>query len=219
MTWARKKVVSIVEGRGEERAVPALVDRWIKQHRLYAQFEAVPSALCARGVGSLVAAPRNPGEQRGVEYYVNIARAQGAGAVLVVLDADNECVQRASSGREPLGVEILRRARACARDLDIAVVVADREFEAWFVEHRVSLEVLNPDAWEGTRPVEAVADCKKVVGAMLNRRYDPVIDQPKLAAKLPLLPVGAEALAGVSRSYRKLMAALAQLMPPSSSRP
>lgn len=212
MTWARKRVVSIVEGLGEEWAVPRLVERWIRQHRLFHRYVADEPAICAKGVGKLKCAP---GLQRGVEYFVRVALARDPHGILIVFDADKECQQRASTRRDPLGVEILKRARASAPPgVEIAVVVADREFEAWFVEHRHAIGLPKPDAWASTAPIETIADCKKLVGQMLVRRYDPVVDQPTLAAKLPLLSATSEALVRGGRSYRKLITSLARLMPP-----
>ncbi len=212
MTWARKRVVSIVEGLGEEWAVPRLVERWIRQHRLFQEYVADEPALCAKGVGKLKCAP---GHQRGVEYFVRVALARVPHAILIVFDADKECPQRAATRKEPLGIEILRRARASAPpDVQIAVVVADREFEAWFVEHRHALGLPRPDAWTGIPALETIADCKKLVGRMLERRYDPVVDQPTLTTKLPLLSADSEELIRGGRSYRKLIVSLARLMPP-----
>ena len=211
MTWVRKRVVSIVEGLGEEWAVPRLVERWIRQHRLSETYVADEPAICAKGVGKIKCAQ---GLQRGVEYFVKVALARDPHAILIVFDADKECPQRASTRREPLGVEILRRARASAPPgVKIAVVVADREFEAWFVEHRHAIGLAKPDAWAGEAPVETIADCKKIVGRMLARRYDPVVDQPTLATKLPLLSPTSEELVRGRRSYRKLITSLARLMP------
>ncbi len=171
MTWARKRVVSIVEGLGEEWAVPRIVERWIRQHRLLHGYVADEPAVCAKGVGKLNCAP---GHQRGVEYFVRVALARDPHAILIVFDADKECQQRASMRQDPLGVEIFKRARASAPpDVQIAVVVADREFEAWFVEHRHAIGLPKPDAWAGVAAIEAIADCKKIVGRMLARRYDP----------------------------------------------
>ena len=213
MTWARKRVVSIVEGLGEEWTVPRLVERWIRQHRLFHGYVADEPAVCAKGVGKLKCAP---GHQRGVEYFVRVALARDPHAILIVFDADEECHQRASMRQDPLGVEIFKRARASAPpDVQIAVVVADREFEAWFVEHRHAIGLPKPDAWAGGA-IETIADCKKIVGRMLARRYDPVVDQPTLAAKLPLLSAASEELARCGRSYRKLIASLARLVPPAS---
>lgn len=212
MTWGRRRVVSIVEGLGEELAVPRLVERWIRQHGLFRAYVADEPAICSKGVGRLKCAP---GHQRGVEYFVKVALARSPSAVLIVLDADEECLRRVAAGREPLGVEIFRRARESAPpDVSIAVVVADREFEAWFVEHRLALGLPEPEAWTGAATVESIADCKKVVGRMLGRRYDPVLDQAALAARLPLFAATSPEVARGGRSYRKLIASLDGLMPP-----
>lgn len=212
MTWALKRVVSIVEGLGEELAVPRLVARWVRQHRLFRQYVAEEPAICAKGVGKLIC---TPGLQRGVEYFVGVALAREPHGILIVFDADKECQRRASTKGEPLGVEIFRRARAIAPpEVEIAVVVADREFEAWFIEHRHVIGLPAAEAWPGTPAIEAIANCKKLVGRMLARRYDPVIDQPTLAMKLPLPSATSAEIVRGGRSYRKLITSLARLMPP-----
>ena len=70
---------------------------------------------------------RPPGRRRA-------SRGHGgrAGGVLVLLDADDDCPAA-------LGPALLERARAARSDVPISVVLANREFEAWFIAAAESL--------------------------------------------------------------------------------
>jgi hypothetical protein len=114
--WNPVTIASIVEGDGEVRALPKLL------HRIAAEL----------GVGGLMTptpmrVPRGkltcPG---GIERAVAALaiRVIGAGGVLVVLDADDDCPAE-------LGPQLLLRARKARPDQRIAVVLANHEFEAW----------------------------------------------------------------------------------------
>jgi hypothetical protein len=67
----------------------------------------------------------------GVERAVSaMARRVGpAGGVLILLDADDDCPAELSPA-------LLARARAERSDVPVSVVLANKEFEAWFVGHR-----------------------------------------------------------------------------------
>jgi hypothetical protein len=55
-----------------------------------------------------------------------------AGGVLVLIDADDDCPAH-------LGPALLARAREARSDVPVSVVLANREFEAWFLAAAPSL--------------------------------------------------------------------------------
>jgi len=121
-----KRLVCIVEGKGEVQAVPNLcwsifrylgVGDWIvdkdpiKQPRSKLVDERVPS-------------PRRPCHRDGIERAVALARARRANAALILCDADDDCP--ATWGPDAL--------RAIPSFLEGAAVMASREYETWLLE-------------------------------------------------------------------------------------
>ena len=125
-----RRIIPIVEGHGEERAVPHLIRRWLRRRQLHQSFVVPDLAINAKGCGRLKAAYDRV-RHVGIEHYVKAALRNRADAILVVVDADGECANRAAGNG--LGPELLARARAAATQLPLAVVVANREYEAWFL--------------------------------------------------------------------------------------
>jgi len=100
-------------------------------------------------------------------------------------------------------------ARAVAPHIPIEVVVANREYEAWFLAGLAALRrasKLPPGARLATplSAVEEIRGCKERVAHLLGRPYEETTDQRDLTEALPYTPGMAER----SRSYRKLLAAL-----------
>lgn len=112
-------IASIVEGHGEVEALPILLRR-------IAEVVAPDSPIFVprpiRVKRQLVV---KPGE---LERYVQLAaaRAGGEGAILILLDAEDDCPAE-------LAVELLRRARAARADRSIRTVLAKVEYESWFI--------------------------------------------------------------------------------------
>ncbi len=122
----RYAIVPIVEGHGEVHAVPILLRRWLASRR-YHNFEVdVAGPVRAAGRGALTVT-HDAENELGVEHYVEIALLRQPDAVLVLLDADEECPM-------VLGQDLLQRALTVVpRSYPVGVVVAKREYEAWFL--------------------------------------------------------------------------------------
>src|SRR4051794_1453893 len=123
MTWrGRKLLCAIVEGHGEQTAIPVLLRRWFKRVSAH-DWTTEDKAIRASGVGALKRL-HSSDDETGVEYYLEIALAKGADAILVVLDADDECRERAAHCQPSLGPELLERAceRVGGRPVPVAVV-------------------------------------------------------------------------------------------------
>ena len=102
------------------------------------------------------------------------------GFILVLFDADEDCPATLASG--------LRQHLAAQRaHLDVAIVIANVEFETWFVAAAESLleyfdltTYVVPDDPEGTRQGKAA------VKRLMAGRYGETIDQPRLAGVFDL---------------------------------
>jgi hypothetical protein len=99
----------------------------------------------------------------------------------------------------------LQRATQEISHIPIAVVVANREFEAWFLagyRRLVSRRQFKPSflsnaCFDPERP----RDCKGKVGECLGRAYSPTVDQRELVAHLGF----GSYMSRYSRSFRKLI--------------
>lgn len=205
------RILAIVEGHGEQTAVPVLLRRWF-QHRRFRAFETPDLAIRAPGSGALKCA-HDDDEELGIEYYIEMAARERPDGILVMLDADDECLERAKNpSRLGLGPELLQRARAVAPHIPIEVVVANREYEVWFLASLASLRraLRIPRGSRLPTPladIETIRDCKKRLTSLLGRPYEETTDQPDFTGVLPFTP----AMARRSRSFRKLLKALEAL--------
>jgi hypothetical protein len=204
------RILAIVEGHGEQTAVPALLRRWF-QHRRFRNFETPELAIRASGSGALKC-PHDADDELGIEYYVELAARERPDGILVMLDADDECLKPRTPSYRGLGPELLKRARAVAPHIPIEVVVANREYEVWFLASLASLRRATriPRGRRLPTPlsdIESIRDCKKRLTQVLGRPYEETTDQPDFTEVLSFTP----AMARRSRSYRKLLKALDEL--------
>ena len=181
----RRKIIPIVEGHGEERAVPCLLQRWLR-HRRFCQFFEVPDlAINAKGCGRLKAA-YNKVRHIGIEHYIIAALRNKPDAILVVLDADDECRKRGPGNG--LGPELLARAKAVASHVPLAVVVANREYEAWFLANIRSFHArglfFEHAEIPGNLDPETPRDCKGLITKLIGCRYEETVHQLKLTDDL-----------------------------------
>jgi hypothetical protein len=204
-----RKIVPVVEGYGEERAVPYLVRRWLRHRGLHQFFEVPDLAVNAKGCGKLKAA-YDKQRHIGIEYYIEAAVRNRPDAILVIVDADNECLERGRGNG--LGPALLARASAVASHIPLAVVVANREYEAWFLASLTSIRQarLFPAGTRipGNLEPEAHSGCKRLIADLLSCPYEETTHQLQLTGALSFS-------AGVQRrspSYGKLMRDLDRLV-------
>ncbi|MCU0691475.1 MAG: DUF4276 family protein [Polyangiaceae bacterium] len=199
-------IVCVVEGDGERVAVPILVNRILQRLRRHPRLRVDPDfVLCPRN-GDCIVAPHNPQCQLGIEVFVGRAVREKPAAVLVIVDAEQRCVDRATNGLPPLGPELLARARAVAGEVPVGVVVANRMFETWFLADYHSLRdrgrFLADSRYPGWRTPEENGGCKGWMRDFLGRKYLETSDQAEFA-KIVSLPVRAK-LRERSPSFFKL---------------
>ena len=204
-------IVPIVEGHGEVPAVPLLIQGWLR-HRRFHVGTTVAGPVRAPGAGALKTAHQHD-DDLGIEHYIQLALLRRPDAIIVILDADGECPG-------VLGPALLDRARSeVPLGFPIGVVLANREYEVWFLAafssggFRQSLRRLGFQAIDfdpSDQDVEQIADCKARLEQLLGGSvsYEETIHQAMLTRILPFN----SAMLQISRSFRKLNHELEALM-------
>lgn len=183
------KIACIVEGDGEVAAVPVLLRRLCEWRTPHVHPNVLPPIRVRRD--------RFLSRDEEFDRYLHLAAAKcgDGGWVLVLLDADDDCPA-------VLGADIVRRISGSVPNCAVSVVLANREYEAWFIAAAASLNGsrgFHCDPGQST-PAEERRDAKGwVKSRMAGRSYGTVTDQPALTAKMDLR----QAHDG-SRSFRKL---------------
>lgn len=185
-------VSCIVEGHGEVAALPVLLRR-IAEWR---------SPQMSVAVMPPIRVHRNRFLRREEEFRRHLllaANKSGEGGwVLVLLDADDDCPAT-------MGPEILARARQVVPHRSISVVLANREFEAWFIGGVSTLDGQRGLA-VGANDLNIDPELPRDAKGWLRQRmaggvYGETTDQPAFSAKMNLQ----QALERC-RSFRKLCA-------------
>ncbi|MBX6350068.1 MAG: DUF4276 family protein [Clostridia bacterium] len=191
-------VVCIVEGHGDELAAPILVRRLFAELVTRGDAPFLPEIRSIRWPKSRLVRPA------GLEAVLPLAVAQmegRAGAILVVLDADDDCPAR-------LGPRLAERARDGLPNHRVEVVLANREFESWFLAALPSLAGVGGLPRTSTVPKdpESVRDAKGYLRRLAGR-YSETVDQPRLAARIDLAMASANSpsFAKLSRAARALV--------------
>jgi hypothetical protein len=180
----------IVEGQGEEAAVPILLRRLRDEARAWGLEIGRPHR---RRRTQLV-------KKDSLQTAVRVAalRPECAG-IIIIFDADDDCPKQ-------LAPTIEDWAREAAPGKSCAVVMANREYEAWFLGSMESLRgkaAILQDAQPHPNP-EAPRDAKGALEVMMvtGATYSPTVDQATLTAHLDL-----ETAYRRCRSFRKLVGA------------
>lgn len=177
------RVFAIVEGLGDDRAIPALLRNYFSENALW-NFS-TGTAINSKGVGRLKA-PFDEKKHLGIEHYILAALRGNPDGIVVVLDGDKECVERKKSARPGLGTELLNRAKTVAGNTPVAVVVADPEVEIWFLaahEHLIQQGLLKPNPKINEQFFQrSRSGCKSVIAECLGRNYQETTDQVRLAS-------------------------------------
>ena len=169
-------IVAIVEGPGEVDAIPILIRR-IAAAALPGAAPHVPRPIRIKRDRFL--------KEHELERYVDLAARQSGpdGGVLIVLDADDDCPAE-------LAAAILRRATRARSDRPIKVVLARREYEAWFLAAADSIAGRRGLPSDITAPNEAetIRDAKGWLTSRMppGRAYKETRDQPALTSLFDL---------------------------------
>ncbi len=185
-------VAPIVEGHGEVEALPALL------HRIAIQSGAAGTLRVNPPIRVKAGSFLHDHDYFRKQVALAAAKAaQGGGAVLILLDCEDDCPAT-------LGPELLRRAKAVRGDVVVLVALAYREYETWFLTAARSLRGLRglPQDLDPPPAPEAIRDAKGWLGARMAFGYDPVIHQLEFSRKLDL--EGALANPSFHRFYQRI---------------
>lgn len=187
-------IVPIVEGQGEEAAVPELLRRLRNE-----------AGLWNLEVGRPIRQRRTQLVKKAtLQAAVRIAAVRAdCAAILVLFDADDDCPKECAPTLEAW-------ARQAAGGKPCAVVIANREYEAWFLAGMEALRGrcrIRQEAESHPDP-ESVRDAKGKVEEHMpaGASYSPPVDQVRLTAHLDC-----ERAYRNCRSFRKLVKAFGAL--------
>lgn len=183
------KVVAIVEGYGEVTALPVLLRRLGDWRTPGIPIEILPPIRVQRD--------RFLNREEEFRRYLLLAAAKCGenGWVLVLLDADDDCPSE-------LAAPLLQRVQAYIGHRRASVVLANREYEAWFIAAAESLNHQRGFNFDPTDFIDAETprDAKGWIGArMLGGTYRETTDQTAFSARMDL-----QQAFNHSRSFRKL---------------
>lgn len=182
-------IASIVEGHGEVGALPVLLRRlneWLPGH-CYAQALTPIRVHRDRFL--------NRDDEFRKQLLLAAAKCGEKGWILVILDADDDCPVT-------LSADIYQRAKKYVPHRRLSVVLAKREYEAWFLAAARSLDGCRGFRCPDDTPVDAEMprDAKGWLRQNIeSETYSEVLDQPAFTAQFDL-----QQAFDNSRSFRKL---------------
>ena len=189
------KIQPIVEGHGEVKALPVLLRRLITEAQVW-----------GIDVGRPIRRPRSKLlRESELRVAVRLALAQpDCSAVLILFDGNSDCPAE-------LGPAVQDWAAAEAGGVPCEVVIAHREYEAWFLAAIESLRghrLIRADALPHPTP-EQPRGAKSHLEARMESgaTYLETTDQPALSASFSLADAYRR-----SRSFRKLANAFGRLV-------
>lgn len=183
-------IASIVEGDSEVAALPILLRRvgaWLSPEK---DFIDIPTPIRVRRDRFL-----NREDEFRRMLLLAAAKCGESGWILVLLDADDDCPAK-------LGAKVLEHARSVAPHRRVSVVLANREYEAWFLAAAESLHGHRGFAFDFPKNFDAELprNAKGWFGErMASGTYRETTDQAAFSALIDL-PQANER----SRSFRKL---------------
>ncbi|HFO1396116.1 DUF4276 family protein [Pseudomonas aeruginosa] len=182
-------IASIVEGDGEVAALPVLLRRLNEWRPGHGYAQVLPPIRVHRDRFL------NREEEFRKQLLLAAAKCGEQGWILVVLDADDDCPAT-------LAAEVYQRAKQYVPHRRLSVVLAKREYEAWFIAAARSLDGRRgfrcPDGapFDAETPRDAKGWLRR---NMEGRTYSEVLDQPAFTAHFDL-----QQAFDNSRSFRKL---------------
>ncbi len=184
----------IVEGHGEVEAFPILLRRLVMAAEAW---NVTINTAVRQPRGRLV-------KQQGLTHAIRLARTSNCQAMLVLIDGDDDCPAE-------LGPRLQEWADAEMPDIPCEVVIAHREYEAWFLAAAASLRAqcgIRADAPAHPHP-ESPRDAKARLEARMvaGRTYLETLAQPRMSAAFSLAQAWQ-----ASRSFRKLASSFGALL-------
>ncbi|MFT4162934.1 DUF4276 family protein [Shinella sp.] len=173
-------VYPIVEGHGDERAIPVLIRRLLAQRFSFYEVNVLHPYRLPKG--KMLQADQWPGVINLACERLKDTRQTDSDTtlILVVCDADDDC---------PVELKAQMDAHAAAANCDaiFEVVVAQREYESWFLAAATSF-VGHADCREDIAAVNDILSIRDAKGYFERnilrdgKYYSETVDQPKFSA-------------------------------------
>ena len=182
-------LASIVEGDGEVAALPVLLRRLAQWRGAAGHVDVLPPIRVYKDRFL------NRPDEFSRHLKLAAAKCGDAGWILILLDADDDCPAQK-------GAMVLAQAQAIIPHRRIAVVLANREYEAWFIAAAESLNGcrgFQSHANDAQIDPEMPRNAKGWVRERMPAGYGETTDQPAFSARLDL-----DLAHQRSRSFRKL---------------
>lgn len=195
-------ISSIVEGHGEVRALPILLRRLQEWKSPLATLEIIEPIRVSRD--------RFLRREDEFERYVRLAAAKSGidGWILVLLDADDDCPFE-------MGPKFATKIKLYAPNHRVSVILANREYESWFIASASSLNGQRGFFHKNPNPENSdlIRDAKGWMKTRIaSRSYGETTDQPAFTARMDLMLTKKN-----SRSFRKLCDEWDRNSPPDES--
>jgi hypothetical protein len=193
------RIGCIVEGHGEEESVPLLIRRIAGQLSLPTAVQVLPPYRARR---DKLLKHGDTELERAMELTAR--KVGAAGGILLLIDADDSCPAETAQ-------LLLNRTRAIHARIATAVVLAKKEFEAWFLATAESLRGKRglPDLLEAPEHPEEIRGAKEWLSSrMPPHGYSPTLDQPSLTALFDINQAR-ERSASFDKCYREIVRLLA----------
>jgi Domain of unknown function (DUF4276) len=190
------RIVCVVEGHGETASVPILVRR----------IAAAIDPAISVDIGHIRVSKSKLVKHGELERAVALAAMRSEnGGIVVVLDADDDCPAQ-------LGPSLLARVRNTRPDRPSTVVLANREFESWFLASAESLRGHRklPAGLESPQDPEAIRGAKEWLSDRIGGGvYSPTVDQAGLTSAFDLTQ--AKRAPSFDKCYREIVRLLEEL--------
>ena len=194
-------IVVLVEGEGDAAAVPKLVAVALRRLGRHDWFVVQKQTTKVGGVAAL---------KKRLDSHAGYLRIKSPDAALVLLDLEDGCPKTEAT-------ELAGLLRGYNLPFPVAVVLAHREYEAWFL---ASLETIAPDAADLPSDAEFSDDpegprgCKERLTAMMpaGKTYRETTHQAEYTSRLDFDLAQAR-----SRSFRRFVHAVDQVTTVSGS--
>lgn len=183
----------IVEGHGDVPSVPILLRRLMNEAREY-----------RIQINRAIRQPAtNLYKQEGIQKAVKLARKQDCSAILIIVDSNDHCPK-------DIVPDLEYWARQVASNIPCAIVIAHREYEAWFlstIESLRSKSGILADAASEADP-ESIRGAKEALEQRMaeGQSYFERIDQPALTQAFDMRVAYQRC-----RSFRKLVKCFGEL--------
>ncbi len=175
-------VAPIVEGEGEERALPTLLNRIVEKYCTEAFVTFIPPKV--EPAGSIVKPDDDCLKKAVRTAALKLAQRQGPDIrrlILILMDAERQCAAQ-------LGPELKRRAMSYAPGVEIASVIAVDEYETWFVAAAESLtEFLRIKLGDvPENPEQSLSKQKWIEDRLRGVKYSKTVDQQTFTKAMDL---------------------------------